>query len=55
MPAVEEALYIMVKSYDAMGMNELRDDAERVMRKNFPESPYFSRGFDRSTPWWKLW
>jgi outer membrane protein assembly factor BamD len=36
-PATEEALFIMVKAYDAMGMNDLRDDAERVMRKNYPE------------------
>jgi hypothetical protein len=36
-PATEEALFIMVKAYDALGLNDLRDDAERVMRKNFPE------------------
>jgi outer membrane protein assembly factor BamD len=36
-PATEEALFIMVKAYDALGLTDLRDDAERVMRKNFPE------------------
>jgi outer membrane protein assembly factor BamD len=54
-PANEEALFIMVKAYDLLGMNDLRDDAERVMRKNFPNSEYYVRGLDRSTPWWKLW
>ena len=54
-PANEEALFIMVKAYDALGMNDLRDDAERVMRKNFPSSPYYARGLNRSEPWWKLW
>ena len=54
-PANEEALFIMVKAYDLLGMNDLRDDAERVMRKNFPKSEYYVRGLDRSTPWWKLW
>ncbi len=54
-PAIEEALFIMVKAYDALGMNDLRDDAERVMRKNFPDSEYFRRGLDRQEPWWKLW
>jgi outer membrane protein assembly factor BamD len=54
-PANEEALFIMVKAYDLLGMNDLRDDAERVMRRNFPKSEYYVRGLDRSTPWWKLW
>ena len=54
-PATEEALFIMVKAYDELGMVELRDDAERVMRKNFPSSVYYTRGLDRKEPWWKLW
>lgn len=54
-PAIEEALFIMIKAYDALGLNDLRDDAERVMRKNFPNSEYFKRGLDRPEPWWKLW
>lgn len=54
-PANEEALFIMVKSYDALGMNDLRDDAERVMRTNFPNSEYYARGLNRPEPWWKLW
>ena len=54
-PATEEALFIMVKAYDLIGMNELRDDAERVMRINFPDSVYYTRGLDRKEPWWKLW
>ena len=54
-PAIEEALFIMVKAYDLMGMNDLRDDAERVMRKNFPNSVYYTRGLERKEPWWKLW
>lgn len=54
-PAIEEALFIMVKGYDALGMNDLRDDADRVMRKNYPNSEYFVRGLNREVPWWKLW
>lgn len=54
-PAVEEALFIMVKAYDVMKMDDLRDDAERVMRKNFPNSEYFVRGLNKDVPWWKLW
>ena len=37
-PAQEEALLIMVRAYDALGMSELRDDAERILRRNFPDS-----------------
>jgi outer membrane protein assembly factor BamD len=54
-PATEEALFIMVKAYDLLGMNDLRDDAERVMRKNYPNSVYYTRGLERKEPWWKLW
>ncbi|HEY6895729.1 MAG TPA: outer membrane protein assembly factor BamD [Rhodocyclaceae bacterium] len=54
-PANEEGLFILVKAYDALGVNDLRDDAERVMRKNFPKSAYYERGLGREEPWWKLW
>jgi outer membrane protein assembly factor BamD len=56
MPAVEEALYIMVKSYDALGLVQLRDDTKRILDKNYPKSEFTSRGFKaNSDPWWKLW
>jgi len=35
-PSTREALQILVKGYDAMGMEKLRDDAQRVLDKNFP-------------------
>jgi len=54
-PANEEAVFIMVKAYDALGMADLRDAADRVMRKNFPESKYLTGKASRSAPWWKLW
>ena len=55
-PALEEALFIMVRSYDALGMAQLRDDTNRVMEKNYPRSEYLARGFRSSQgPWWKVW
>ena len=55
-PALEEALFIMVRSYDALGMTQLRDDTRRVMEKNYPRSGYLARGFKSSQePWWKVW
>ncbi|MFN3887240.1 MAG: outer membrane protein assembly factor BamD [Aquabacterium sp.] len=57
-PAVEEALSIMARSYDALGLVQLRDDAVRVLRQNFPESAYLKT--EEATqapkkPWWQLW
>ena len=46
----------MVKSYDALGMNDLRDDTTRVLEKSFPQTTYLTQGFKtRSDPWWKVW
>lgn len=55
-PATEEALYILVKSYDALGLTQLRDDARRVLDKNYPNSTFIANGFKgASKPWWVLW
>jgi outer membrane protein assembly factor BamD len=55
-PAIEEALFIMVKAYDALGMTDLRDDAARVMKKNFPDSRFLSDSTGTSgEPWWRFW
>lgn len=54
-PATEEALFIMMKAYDALGLADLRDDAERVLRRNFPDSAWFKGGPKRSVAWWKIW
>jgi outer membrane protein assembly factor BamD len=55
-PALEEALFILMRSYDALGMSQLRDDAKRVMEKSYPQSEYLSRGGKGgSQPWWKFW
>ena len=45
----------MVKSYEAMGLHELRNDAERVLKATFPNSVYFRGGPQTSAPWWKIW
>jgi outer membrane protein assembly factor BamD len=36
-PSTRDALLILVQGYDAMGMKQLRDDAQRVLDKNFPQ------------------
>lgn len=57
-PSAEEALYVMVQSYDKLGLSDLRDDAERVLKKSFPQSTIHIEGVGSSQakkPWWQLW
>ena len=55
-PALEEATYILYKSYDALGMADLRDDTRRIMEKTYPKSQYISKGFKSvDNLWYKFW
>jgi outer membrane protein assembly factor BamD len=55
-PAIEEALYILMRSYEALGMTKLAEDTKRIMEKTYPKSEYLARGFKgKSDPWWKFW
>jgi len=54
-PATEEAVFVLVLAYDRLGMGDLRDAADRVMRANFPESRYLKTGGRKDVPWWRLW
>ena len=55
-PGHREALEIMVEAYDRMNMKELRDDAKRVLAKNYPDDR-MSAANRNSTErtWWKPW
>ena len=54
--AVEDALYLLYRAYDALGMTDLRNDAQRVLLANYPHSELLANGFRQTTrPWWKLW
>ena len=55
-PATEEALYIMAVSYDRLGLQSLRDDADRVLKKNFPASRFVRDGVRLpERAWWQFW
>ncbi|MEW5786880.1 MAG: outer membrane protein assembly factor BamD [Pseudomonadota bacterium] len=55
-PALEEALAIMARSYEKIGLNDLRDDALRVLKLNFPRSDYVSGDVKiQEKAWWKFW
>lgn len=55
-PAVEEALFILMQGYDKLGMPEQQADAERVLRRNFPDTVLFTRGLKlENRSWWEVW
>jgi outer membrane protein assembly factor BamD len=54
-PALEEALAILVVSYDKLELTGLRDDAQRVMALNFPNSRYGSGVSLEGRPWYSFW
>jgi len=55
-PANEDALAILWASYDKLGLTELRDDARRILERNFPQSAYL-RGKQPGNPrpWYQFW
>jgi outer membrane protein assembly factor BamD len=58
-PAAEEALFLLYRSYDALGMVQLRDDTLRIMQKSYPDSA-FTQGASASGKapkgaWFKFW
>ena len=54
-PASQEALDILVNSYDKLGMTDLRDDAKRVRDANFENAAAANTESNKKGPWWKLW
>ncbi len=55
-PASEEALAILVYCYQQLGLSSLRDDAQRVLETNYPNSPFLKNPLAgrKSKPWWQL-
>jgi outer membrane protein assembly factor BamD len=54
-PALEEALAIMVIAYDKLKLPELRDDAQRVLALNFPQSKYAKGVNTEGKAWYRFW
>lgn len=53
---LEEALFIMMKSYEALGLTQLRDDTRRVLEASYPNGEFTTKGFKQvDQPWWKFW
>jgi outer membrane protein assembly factor BamD len=46
----------LASAYDRLGLEVLRDDAQRVLSKNFPDSKFPAEGLTaRAKAWWQLW
>lgn len=52
-PQVGDALAIMVMSYKALGEDKLSADAERVLKQNYPNHPYYQGNWPKRPPFWK--
>ena len=54
-PSTEEALHILVQSYDKLELKTLRDAADRVLRTNFPNSKYVAgNSAAGGRAWWRF-
>ena len=52
---VEPALGIMVRSYDKLALNDLRDAAKRVLLQNYPDTKVLDDAYWNTESWWTLW
>ncbi|MGH8171779.1 MAG: outer membrane protein assembly factor BamD [Rhodanobacteraceae bacterium] len=54
-PQAGDALAIMVISYKQLGQDKLSEDADRVLKLNYPQHPYLSGDFPKYRSWmWKM-
>ncbi|WP_288841266.1 outer membrane protein assembly factor BamD [uncultured Deefgea sp.] len=49
---VEDALGLMIQSYDKLGMKELSADTRRVLLQNYPNSKAAEVNFETDPYWW---
>lgn len=55
-PVAPDALVLMVLSYERLGLDQLRDDAKRVLAKNFPDRALTLEARPAGDrPWWRFW
>jgi outer membrane protein assembly factor BamD len=51
-PANEDALIILVRGYEKLGLPQLRDDAQRILASTYPNGKWT---LSDARPWWKFW
>jgi outer membrane protein assembly factor BamD len=53
-PSNEDALDLLVRSYEKLGLGQLAEDSRRILKSTFPESRYLANAPD-AKPWWRFW
>lgn len=53
--SARSALRLEIIAYDALGMDQLRDDAKRVYELNYKDDATAKAGEAAGKPWWKVW
>ena len=52
----EEALVIMVSCYDYLGINDLKEDTQRVLEQNYPNTRFNKKDMvSKEKDWWRFW
>lgn len=52
----EEALVLLISAYEHMSMQDLQQDALRVLAANYPESHFLTaKAPQEKRKWWKVW
>jgi outer membrane protein assembly factor BamD len=55
-PAVEQALVIQISAYDMLGIEDLKADALRVLKTNYPNNRFTGTAAPpEQKSWWKFW
>jgi len=54
-PVIEEALIIMINSYNALGLQQLKEDTVRVLQQSYPRSEYFGKKINEKSSNNKSW
>ena len=54
-PSAREALVIQIRAYEALGLKDLRDDAERVYELNYQVKSATPFNTKEGKPWWQVW
>ena len=55
-PAVEQALVIQISAYDMLGIEDLKSDALRVLKTNYPNNRFTGTAAPpEQKSWWKFW
>ncbi|HVF62749.1 MAG TPA: outer membrane protein assembly factor BamD [Casimicrobiaceae bacterium] len=53
-PANEDALDLLVRSYEKLGLKDLATDSKRILEKTYPNSRHLTSGA-AAKPWWRFW